>query len=129
VGPRNVIISAPHSCGMAAGSAMEMRLELYADGSFPPSLADQITKLLAQWWPETWDVKVPERPSLQHPAEWRAVVPLPDGATPESVHLRVEAGLSGLDPSGSLHYRTRWAFQEAPNHQEVYEVRWTPEKR
>jgi len=29
-----------------------------------------------------------------------------------------------LDPNHSLHFRTRWAFQESPNHQEVYEVRW-----
>jgi hypothetical protein len=113
---------------MSVDSAIELRLELFSEGKLPASLTDRITQFLAEWWPETWDVKVPEQPSLEHPAEWRAVVPLPDGATPENLHGRVEAELSALDPAGSLHYRTRWAFQESPNHQEVYEVRWSLKK-
>lgn len=104
-----------------------MRLELYSDGDLSPSLADRITAVLSQRWPGAWDVKVPSRPSLEHPAEWRSVVPLPEGATAETLHQQMEAGLLPLDPSGALHFRSRWAFQESPNHQEVYEVRWDPE--
>jgi len=114
---------------MAVSSTIELRLELFSDGPLPATLADRITTLLAEWWPEAWDVKVPEHPSLEHPAEWRAIVPLPGEATPERLHGQVEEGISALDPSHVLHYRTRWSLHEAPNHQEVYEVRWAPARR
>lgn len=109
---------------MSFSSALEVRLEIYSDGELPGPLAARISTLLSQRWPEAWDVKVPSRPSLEHPAEWRAVVPLPEGMTPESLHGQIEAELLSLDPTRSLHFRTRWSFQESPNHQEVYEVRW-----
>jgi hypothetical protein len=112
---------------MTEATPIELRLEIHAEGPLPPHLAVQISKMLSEWWPEAWDVKIPEETSLEHPAEWRAVVPLPEGMTPEKLHLRVDAGISALDGSGSLHYRTRWSFHQAPNHQEVYEVRWNPE--
>jgi hypothetical protein len=109
-------------------SPIELRVELYSDGPLPTSVVDQVTKLLADRWPEVWDVTVPKHVALDHPAEWRAVVPLPDGATPESLHASVESAIAGIDPSGTLHYRTRWAFPESPNHQEIYEVRWNSKR-
>jgi len=109
---------------MAEGSTLEVRLELFPDRDFPIALAASITAMLTQRWPEQWDVKIPPRPTREHPAEWRAVVPLPDGATPESLHGQIEQQILGLDPGRALHFRTRWAFAESPDHQEVYEVRW-----
>jgi hypothetical protein len=109
---------------MESDSVVEVRVEVYGEGSFPEGLAERITAVLTQLWAVAWDVKVPPRPSLDHPAEWRAVVPLPGAATPETLHPQVAAAVLALDPSGSLRLRTRWAFQESPNHQEVYEVRW-----
>jgi hypothetical protein len=118
-----------HPSEMTDGSVMELRVELYSDGPLPATTVEQISRLLAERWPEAWDVKVPPKPSLDHPAEWRSVVPLPDGVAPEVMHLRIEEGISALDPARAFHYRTRWALQESPNHQEIYEVRWTPKKR
>ena len=114
---------------MPEDNVLELRLEVYADGALPPALVERIGAVLAQRWPETWDVKVPARPTREHPAEWRAVVPLPAGATAESLHATIEADVLALDPARSLHFRTRWSFQESPNHQEVYEVRWEPGAR
>jgi hypothetical protein len=109
---------------MPDDTVIEVRLEVYTDADWAPALADQISALLARRWPESWDVKLPPRPNRDHPAEWRAVVPLPAGATPESSHGAIEADVRALDPSHQLHFRTRWSFQESPNHQEVYEVGW-----
>jgi hypothetical protein len=103
-------------------------LELYVDGDLPSALADRVGAALARRWPDEWDVKVPPHPSREHPAEWRAVVPLPDGTTPESLHRQITADIRGLDESSTVHFRTRWAFQESPNHQEVYEERWKPDR-
>jgi hypothetical protein len=111
---------------MAFIPAMEVRLELYAEGELPATLVSGISSFLSERWPESWDVKIPPRPSREHPAEWRAVLPLPDGATAESLHREMAAKVIALDPAHSLRLRTRWAFQESPNQQEVYEERWTP---
>ena len=111
---------------MASPLAMEVRVELYRDGGLPAAMQGQISATLAQRWPETWDVKVPPTPSFEHPAEWRSVVPLPDGTTPEQLHREIASRILGLDPVGGIHLRTRWAFQESPNHQEIYEERWAP---
>ncbi len=126
---RGFIVSPTHRLEMSEDSALEVRLEIYSDGELPASLADRISALLSQRWPEAWDVKVPPRPSREHPAEWRAVVPLPEGATPETLHRQLESDVLALDPSHSLHLRTRWAFQESPDHQEIYEMRWTRDAR
>jgi hypothetical protein len=109
---------------MESDLAVELRVETYGEGEFAPGLAERITAALSQLWAVAWDVKVPVRPSLEHPAEWHAVVPLPGGSTPESVHAKVAAAVLALDTPGALHLRTRWSFQQSPNHQEVYEVRW-----
>ena len=114
---------------MAVGSNLEMRLEVYPDGTLAPSLVTGISQLLARRWPGHWDVKTPSSPTLDHPAEWRAVIPLPDGATPESLHKSIESEILALDFNHQLHLRTRWAFAESPNHQEVYEVRWASQPR
>jgi hypothetical protein len=111
---------------MISNPAIEVRLELYVDGGLPSTLADRISAVLAQRWPDEWDVKVPPNPSREHPAEWRAVVPLPEGSTPESLHHRIAEDIHGLDDARVVHFRTRWAFQQSPNHQEVYEERWKP---
>jgi hypothetical protein len=109
---------------MAANTILEVRLEAFSDDGLPRSLIDGISGILEQRWPEVWDIKLPPSPTRDHPAEWHAIVPLPDGETPESLHGRIEAQVLGLDPSRSIRFRTRWSFQESPNHQEVYEVRW-----
>lgn len=113
---------------MAGNPALEVRLEIYVDGGLPEGLAAKISAMLSQRWPDVWDVKVPARPSLDHPAEWRAVVPLNEGATAETLHRDLATDLLALDDSHSFHFRTRWSFQESPNHMEVYEVRWQPER-
>ena len=104
--------------------ALEFRLELYTDTALPDGLASRISAMLAQRWPEAWDVKVPPQPSRGHPAEWHAVVPVPEGTMPESLHRQLANELLALDTSHSLRFRTRWSFPESPDHQEVYEERW-----
>ncbi|MFY9717979.1 MAG: hypothetical protein WAK40_08655 [Thermoplasmata archaeon] len=111
---------------MTQSTALEVRLEAYASGEFSESLAAAIGAALASRWPAEWDVKLPPRPSLTHPAEWRAVVPLSEGSTPNALHSEVVAVVIALDPTRSVRFRTRWSFQESPNHQEVYEERWSP---
>jgi hypothetical protein len=106
----------------------EVRLELYVDGMLPPGLPTRISVVLSQRWPEVWDVEVPARPSFDHPAEWRAVVPLLEGTTAETLHHQLARDILALDDSHSFHFRTRWSFQQTPNHQEVYEERWEQEK-
>jgi hypothetical protein len=112
---------------MAGNPAVEVRLELYVDGGLPGGLATRVGAVLSQRWPDVWDVKVPAVPSLDHPAEWRAVVPLLEGTTPETLHRQLAKEILALDTSHSFHLRTRWSFQQTPNHQEVYEERWAPE--
>jgi hypothetical protein len=112
-----------------AAPVLEVRLEVYSGGALPASTVEGIGAILARRWPEAWDVKVPAETTLEHPAEWHAIVPLPEGETPESLHGRIESEVLTLDPARSLHFRTRWAYQESPNHQEVYEVRWEPPDR
>jgi hypothetical protein len=115
-----------YSRGMAGNPAIEVRLELYVDGGLPNELASRISAMLSARWPDVWDVKLPTPPSLDHPAEWRAVVPLLDGTTAESLHREMAKSLLAWDTAHSFHFRTRWSFQESPNHQEVYEERWGP---
>jgi hypothetical protein len=111
---------------MAGNPALEFRLELYVETGLPEGLASKISAMLSQRWPEEWDVKIPAQPSFNHPAEWRAVVPLPSGSTAETLHRQLAGDIFALDPSHSFHFRTRWSFQETPNNQEVYEERWEP---
>ncbi len=113
--------------GMAGNPALEVRVELYVDGGLPPGLATRISTLLSQRWPDVWDVKVPARPSVDHPAEWQAVVPLLEGTTAETLHRQLAKEILALDTTHSFHLRTRWSFQQTPNHQEVYEERWETE--
>jgi hypothetical protein len=114
---------------MWSGSPIELRVEIYSDGELPAALVERIGAVLAQRWPVEWDVVIPAHPNLEHPAEWRAVVPSVEGATPQGLHRQLVADLFALDPSLGLHLRTRWDFPEAPNHQEVYEERWRPRRR
>jgi len=109
---------------MATNAAVEVRVELYVDGGLSEGVSTGITALLSQRWPDVWDVKIPARPSLDHPAEWHAVVPLLEGTTQESLHALLAKEILALDTSHSFHLRTRWSFQETPNHQEVYEEGW-----
>ena len=125
---RRAFIGTPiHGLEMSSDPALEVRLEVCAEGGLPAPVADKISAVLSQRWPGAWDVKLPPRSSVEHPAEWRSVVPLPAGATAETLHNQVAADVLALDASRSLRFRTRWAFQESPNHQEVYEVRWDPD--
>jgi hypothetical protein len=112
---------------MSGNPALEVRLELYVDGGVPDELANRISAMLSLRWPDVWDVKVPPRPSFDHPAEWRAVVPLVEGTTAETLHREMARDILALDTSHSFHFRTRWSFQQSPNHQEVYEERWNTE--
>jgi hypothetical protein len=109
---------------MSSNPPIEVRLELFSERGLTPSLTDRIGALLARRWPAAWDVKIPAHSSLEHPAEWRAIVSIPPGDTTETVHPQLAAELQALDPAVSLRFRTRWAYQETPNHQEVYEERW-----
>jgi hypothetical protein len=106
---------------------LEVRLEVYTDGPLDRIVSDGISKFLEERWPEVWDIKLPPATSIEHPAEWHAIVPLVDGQTPESLHGNLEAHVLALDPGRKVRFRTRWSFQESPNHQEVYEVRWEPD--
>ena len=123
------ILGAPYRPVVPQESALEVRVEVYCDGDLPSALSEGIGRMLAERWPAAWDVKVPPRPSRAHPAEWRAVVPISSGASPESLHRQLVDRLLALDPAHSLHLRTRWASQESPDHQEVYEERWSPGQR
>lgn len=114
---------------MAEDRAHEVRVELYADGDFPAALSPKISTLLSQRWPVTWDVVTPPKPSISHPAEWRAIVPLPEGTSIEALHRQIAESILAMDATGSLHLRTRWSFQENPDQQEVYEERWAPARR
>jgi hypothetical protein len=114
---------------MQSSSTAEVRLEIYADGELSPELVSGISAALSQRWPVEWDVKIPPKPSPTHPAEWRSVVPIPDGQSFELMHQGVADSVRQLDASHLLHFRTRWAHQETPDHQEVYEERWTPDRR
>lgn len=111
---------------MAGNSALEVRVELFADGALPADLATKIGAFLSERWPVTWDVVMPPHPNLDHPAEWRGVIPVAEGATAESLHREIALKILALDASRSLHLRTRWSPQESPDQREVYEERWTP---
>lgn len=124
-GGRRAFIPNPgNSREMSSNPAIEVRLELYVDGGLSEQLASRISSVLSQRWPGAWDVKVPLHPSFEHPAEWRAVVPLLAGTTAETLHRQMAENVLSLDASHTFHFRTRWSFQESPNHQEVYEERW-----
>jgi hypothetical protein len=112
---------------MRSDTPLELRVEAYAEGALSPTLAERIGAALAKRWPVEWDITVPPVASREHPAEWRAVVPLPEGQTPEMVHPQIAADIRALDPSGTLHFRTRWDFPQAPDQKEVYEEHWKPD--
>jgi len=114
---------------MAIGSIFEVRLEAYSDLDLDPTIVHGITAILEARWPEAWDIKIPPSASRAHPAEWHAIVPLPEGSTPESLHGQIEGQVRAIDPGHTLRYRTRWAYQQTPDHQEVYEVRWEEDSR
>ena len=101
-------------------------MEIYLEGDFAEGLSGRISATLSRRWAGTWNVKVPPRPSIQHPAERRVVVPLLEGTTAETLHHQMAADVLALEASHSFHFRTRWSFQESPNHQEVYEERGSP---
>ena len=113
---------------MAGRPPWELRLEIYADPTWDPALREKISAMLSQRWPVTWDVKVPPRPSLDHPARWHAVVLLTEGETPEGAHGQLVRGLAALDPGHGLRFRTRWDYPQSPNEQEIYEERWHPDR-
>ena len=114
---------------MPADSPLELRVEAYSDDGLMPGTAERIGAILAQRWPVEWDVDVPAHVNFDHPAEWRAVVPYPDGTTPEALHRQLAIQLLALDPAHPLRFRTRWDFPQEPNHQEVYEEHWKPGHR
>lgn len=105
---------------------LEVRLEIYVDGPLDPDLAKKITGVLSEKWPVTWDIKIPPRTSLEHPARWHAVVPCDEGQTPEGLHRELAQKVGALDPARRLRFRTRWDLPESPNEQEIYEVGWKP---
>ena len=108
---------------------LEMRLELYSDGSLEATVSQAISDLLAKRWPVTWDVHIPPQPSFESPARWHAVVPPMEGETAQLLHEKVSAEVLGLDPTHTLHFRTRWDYPQTPNEQEIYEVRWKPDQK
>ncbi len=110
---------------MVEANPIELRVELYSEAGLSPEALARIQAMLTARWPVTWDVTHPPNPTLDHPLRWRAVVPLLEGTTPEGLHLELESAIRAAALSPSLHLRTRWAFPSDPNHQEVYEVRWT----
>jgi hypothetical protein len=114
---------------MSSDSPLELRVEVYADAGLSPTMQGRIGAVLSQRWPVEWDVNIPPQVNFEHPAEWRAIVPFPDGATPETLHRQVAGDLLALDPAHPIHFRTRWDFPQEPNHQEVYEEHWKPAKR
>jgi hypothetical protein len=107
-------------------ATLELRVEVYSDVGVTPTLAERIGAVLTKRWPVEWDVNVPPNVDFEHPAEWRAIVPFPDGSTPEILHRQVASDLLALDPSRSLRFRTRWDYPQEPNHQEIYEEHWKP---
>lgn len=118
-----------HPRAMTPSAPLEVRLEVYAEGDLPEPILTKIGAALSQRWPVTWDIRVPPKVSFEHPAEWRAIVPVPEGATAESLHGLIATDLTTLDPGLTLHYRTRWDFPDSSNQQEVYEVRWKPKRK
>jgi hypothetical protein len=108
---------------------LELRVEVYVEGGLSPTLAEQIGSILTKRWPVEWDVDVPSSVSFDHPAEWHAVVPYPEGTTPEKLHHELATEFLALDPGHPLHFRTRWDFPQEPNHQEIFEQHWKPQGR
>lgn len=113
---------------MRSGSPLELRVEVYSVGEFPAALVEKIGVLLSQRWPVEWDINVPQRVNFEHPAEWRGVVPISEGSSPEMLHRQLAADLLALDPSHSLHFRTRWDFPQMPDQREIYEEHWKPRR-
>lgn len=113
---------------MSPPSPLEVRVEVYAEGNLTSDMVSRIGDALRRRWPVSWDVRVPPKVSFEHPAEWRSVVPVPEGGTAESLHHLIASDLVALDPGLTLHFRTRWDFPDSSNQQETYEVRWVPPK-
>ena len=103
-------------------------MELYSDGDLPPLAREHIGSLLARRWPLAWDVDAPLHPSQEHPIRYRAVVPLPADSTPEKLHRQLELDIQASALDYPLRLRTRWSFPQSPNHQEIYEVNWSPRR-
>lgn len=114
---------------MVEANPIELRVELYSDDGLSPEALARVQEMLRARWPVTWDVTHPATPTLDHPLRWRAVIPLLEGTTPEGLHRELESAIRDAALSPSLHLRTRWAFPSDPNHQEVYEVRWSASGR
>lgn len=114
---------------MRPDSPLELRVEAYGEEALPKALVEGIGSLLARRWPVEWDVTIPEYPDFDHPAEWRATVPLPEASTPETVHRELAKELNALDSAHVLRFRTRWDFPQAPDQREVYEEHWKPSHR
>ena len=114
---------------MTESTPIELRVELYSDGDLPASAREHIASLLSRRWPLAWEVDAPERPSQEHPIRYRAVVPLPSGSTPENLHRQLELDIQAAALTYPLRLRTRWSFPQSPNHQEIYEVHWSPHPR
>ncbi len=113
---------------MVEANPIELRVELFSDDGLGAEALARVQELLTARWPVAWDVTHPPHPTLEHPLRWRAVIPLLEGTTPEGLHLELESAIRAAALSPSLHLRTRWAFPSDPNHQEVYEVRWSSRK-
>ncbi|MHB1434980.1 MAG: hypothetical protein ACYCPN_03700 [Thermoplasmata archaeon] len=113
---------------MVETNPIELRVELYSDDGLSPEALARVQAMLTARWPVVWDVTHPEKPTLDHPLRWRAVIPLRKGTAPEGLHRELESSIRAAALSPSLHLRTRWALPSDPNHQEVYEVRWSAQK-
>jgi hypothetical protein len=111
---------------MISHPPVEARLELYADRVLDQATLDRITAFLFGKWPVQWDVHVPSKVSFDHPARWHAIVPRTEAETPALLHQKIVAELVAMDPERAFHYRTRWAFIQTPNEQEIFEESWKP---
>jgi len=104
---------------------IELRVELFSDDGLSSDAIARVRELLTERWPVAWDFTQPPHPTLEHPLRWHAVVPLPEGSTPEGLHLELEAAVRSAALSPTLHLRTRWALPADPGHQEIYEAHWS----
>ncbi len=109
---------------MISHPPLELRLEIYAEPNIEAAVADRIGAALRERWPVSWDVKLPPQTNADHPARWHAIVPRAESETPQGLHREIVKLLHGIEPSGTLHFRTRWDFPQSPNEQEIFEEGW-----